>query len=70
MCYFVCLHVHPDHKTMVVLEKILSYIHKDHIAPNLIFIATKLERDQTSMSHGNDMTGRPCDLVGLRKVLK
>ena len=41
----------------------------DHIIPNFILIIANLERYQTSMSHGDDMIIRPCDLVGLQKLL-
>ena len=40
-----------------------------HITPNFVLIIANLEWYQTSMSHRDDMTIRPCDLVGLRKCL-
>ena len=50
-------------------RKIMSNIHMDQITPNFVLKIANLEWYQISMSNRNDMTIRPCDLVGLRKLL-
>ena len=47
----------------------MSNVHMDNITPNFVLIIANLEWYQTSISHGDNMTIRPCDLVGLRKLL-